>query len=172
MRHTAARETARWTLHHGQLGTSQKWNCEGKDPAVEEALNQGFSIVTGQGVRVSGPMLKRKRKELAKKLGHKDFKATDDWLSQWIHRLVIRMNKVHGKKASADAVSAEQQKSTRLPNLLHKFCTDDIYNDDETGLFHHAALDGSLSYKHATLSGFKESTGLCNCAVLFKHVRN
>jgi hypothetical protein len=42
---------------------------EGKDPDVEEALlNQLFSIVTGQGVCVSGPMLKSKSEQLTKKL--------------------------------------------------------------------------------------------------------
>jgi hypothetical protein len=36
-----------WTLHNGQQGTSQKRKCEGKEPGVEEALNQWFSIITG-----------------------------------------------------------------------------------------------------------------------------
>jgi hypothetical protein len=63
------------------MGISQKQKREGKDPDVEEALNQWFSIVTGQGVRVRGPMLKSKSEELAKKLGHNNFKATDGWLS-------------------------------------------------------------------------------------------
>jgi hypothetical protein len=79
---TAARETARLTLCHGQLGTSQKWKHGGKDPDVEEALNQWFSVVSGSGVHVSGPLFKSKSEELAKKLGHNDFKATDGWLSQ------------------------------------------------------------------------------------------
>jgi hypothetical protein len=41
--------------------------------------------------------------------------------------------------------------------LLQKFCTNDTYNADETGLFYHVMLDGSLSYKHATLSGSKKA---------------
>jgi hypothetical protein len=41
--------------------------------------------------------------------------------------------------------------------LLQKFCTDDIYNADETGLLYHTAPDSSLSYKHATLSGSKKA---------------
>jgi hypothetical protein len=57
-----------WTLCEGQQGISQKWKHEGKDLDVEEALNQWFSIVTGRGVRVSGPMLKSKSDELTKKL--------------------------------------------------------------------------------------------------------
>jgi hypothetical protein len=46
------------------------------DQNVEEVLNQWFSIIIGQCVRVGGPVLKRKTEELAKKLGRNNFKAT------------------------------------------------------------------------------------------------
>jgi hypothetical protein len=36
-----------WT-HDGKQGTSQKWKREGKDPDVEDTLNQWFSIITGR----------------------------------------------------------------------------------------------------------------------------
>jgi hypothetical protein len=79
-----------WT-HDGKQRTSQKRTCEGKDPDVEDALHQWFSIITGRGVRVSGPMLRKKSEELAKKLGHDDLKAPDGWLSRWkTPRRVIR----------------------------------------------------------------------------------
>jgi hypothetical protein len=48
-------------------------------------------------------------------------------------------------------------KSTKLPNLLQKVCTDNICNADETGLFYRATSDGSLIYKHAVLSGSKKA---------------
>jgi hypothetical protein len=67
-------------------------------------------------------------------------------LSQWKYRFGIKFKKAHGEKGSADAVNAEQWKSTKLPKLLQKFCA------DETGLFYRATPHGSLSYKHATLS--------------------
>jgi hypothetical protein len=44
-----------WTLYHGQQGTS-KWKHGGKDPDVQEALSQWFSVVTRRGVHVSGPV--------------------------------------------------------------------------------------------------------------------
>jgi hypothetical protein len=52
-----------------------------KVPDVEEALNQWFSTVTFRGIHVSGPVLNSKSEELARKLGHIDFKATDGWFS-------------------------------------------------------------------------------------------
>jgi hypothetical protein len=53
--------------------------------------------------------------------------------------------KAHREKGSADAVSAEQWKSTKLPDLLQKCSADDISNANETGLYCHAKPDGSLS---------------------------
>jgi hypothetical protein len=78
-------------------------------------------------------------------------------LSCWKCRFGIKFKKAHGEKGIVDAVSAEQWKSTKLPNLLQKFCADDIYIADETGLLYHATPDGSLSYKHATLAGSKKT---------------
>jgi hypothetical protein len=64
---------------------------EDKYPDSEEALNRWFSIVTGR-------VLKTKSEELAKKLGHNDFKATDGWLSRWKHTHGIKFMKTHGDK--------------------------------------------------------------------------
>jgi hypothetical protein len=66
-------------------------------------------------------------------------KATDGWLSRWKGRFGIKL------KGSAKAVSSEQWKSTKLPNLFQKCCADGIYSADETGFFYRAKPDGSLS---------------------------
>jgi hypothetical protein len=71
-------------------------------------------------------------------------------------RFGIKFKKAHGED-SADAVSDEKWKSTKLPNLLQKCCVDDIYNADETGLFYPVMPDRFLSYKHTTLSGSKKA---------------
>jgi len=54
---------------------------EGKDPAVEEALDKWFSIVTQSDVRINSPILKDKAEESSKNLGDHGFEATDGWLS-------------------------------------------------------------------------------------------
>ena len=108
---------ARW-----KTGNIPKRKREGKDPDVEDALNQWFSIITGRGVRVRGPMLKKKSEKLAKKQGRDDFKATDGWLSRWKCRHDIKFKKAHGEKDSADIGAAEEWKSKKVPELLQKFC--------------------------------------------------
>jgi hypothetical protein len=70
--------------------------------------------------------VKKKSEELAKKLGHDDFKATDGWLSRWKCRHDIKFKKSHGEKDSTDVVGAEEWKSKKVPELLQKFCADDI----------------------------------------------
>jgi hypothetical protein len=49
-------------------------------------------------------MSKSKSVELAKRLGHNNFKAIDGWLSQWKCRFGIKFKKAYGEKSSADAV--------------------------------------------------------------------
>ncbi|KFM57726.1 Tigger transposable element-derived protein 4, partial [Stegodyphus mimosarum] len=137
-------------------GTSKKRKREGKDPDVDEVL--WLAIVTGRAVRVSDPMLKCKAEELAKKLGHDYFKAKDGWLSRWKSRHDLKFEKAHKEKESPDSEGTEVWKSTKQPELLENFSADDIYNDDETGMYYRATPDSSLSYKHVALFGSKKAT--------------
>jgi hypothetical protein len=77
-------------------------------------------------------------------------------LSQWKCRHDDKFKKAYSKKDSADVVGAEEWKSKKVPELLQKFCADDIYSADETGLFYRATLDGSLCKKHVQLLGYKK----------------
>jgi hypothetical protein len=88
-------------------------------------------------------MLKSKSEELARKLGHNNLGAAGLVVS-------TEIQEAHGED-TADAVSAEQLKSTKLSNMLKKFCTDDMCNADGTCLFYHAVPDGSVSYKNRQL---------------------
>jgi len=67
--------------------------------------------------------LKAKSEELAKKLGHDNFKATDGWLSRWKVRNNIKFKKAQGKQGSADNESAELWKPTNIPTFLEMMFT-------------------------------------------------
>ena len=73
----------------------------GKAPEVDTALNQWFGTVTSKGQKLSGPILKEKAEDLAKKLGHTNFVATEGWLSSCKARHQIRYKRAHGEKVSA-----------------------------------------------------------------------
>ena len=102
---------------------AKKWKClrKGKAPKADIALNQWFGTVTSKGRKLSGPLLKEKAEDLAKKLGHTNFVATEDWLSRWKARYQIRYKGAHGEKGSADIKSAEEWTSTILPGLLEEY---------------------------------------------------
>ena len=148
-----------WSSHkEAEQGNSHsKRKRKGKNPDIEEAVGKWFSVVTRRGVSVSGPMLKSKSEEFAKKLGHIDFKATDGWLSRWKTRSSIKFKKALGEKASADFANSKLQWKLRLPSLLQKFRPEDIYNADKTGLFYRATPNGSMVYKYKALSGSKKA---------------
>jgi hypothetical protein len=47
--------------------TTSKRRREGKNPVVEEALNNWFSTALARGIQITGPILKQKAEEFAKK---------------------------------------------------------------------------------------------------------
>ena len=94
--------------------------------------------------------------DLAKKLGHTNFVATEGWLSRWRARHQIRYKRAHGEKGNADIKSAEEWTSTILPGLLEEYRPNAVYNADETVLYYRATADGSLCYCHEKLSGSKK----------------
>ncbi len=70
---------------------AKKLKClrKGKASEVDTALNQWFGTVTSKRQKLSGPILK-KAENLAKKLAHTNFVATEGWLSRWKVRHQIR----------------------------------------------------------------------------------
>ena len=92
-------------------------------------------------------------------------------LSRWKTRSGIKFKKAHSEKASADFASAEQWK-LRLPSLLQKLRSEDIYNPNKTGLFNRATPNGSLIYKYEALSGSKKAVDRVTVLCSLKHVGN
>ena len=95
---------------------------------MEEALNQWLRAVLARSVRISGPMLKAKAEEFARRLGSTDFVATDGWLSHWKARHDIKFKRAHGEKTSVDNAGAENWVASVLPGLLSEYNPADIYN--------------------------------------------
>jgi hypothetical protein len=81
----------------------------------------------------------------------------------------IILKKAYDRKDSAVVVNAEQWKFTRMPEFLKKCCAG-IYSANETSLFYCAMLNAFPKQEMCSSMWFKESSGLCNSVVLFKHV--
>ena len=84
--------------HAQRIKSSRKRKRSSKDAEVDEALNQWLRVVLARSVRISGPMLKSKAEEFARRLGSTDFVATDGWLSRWKARHDIKFKRAHGEK--------------------------------------------------------------------------
>ena len=143
------------TEHIGN--TSFKRYKYGKNPEIEKALLHWFSTMNARAVRMSGPILCEKAREFGVKLGYPDFKPTDGWLTRWKKRNDIVYKRAHGERSSADQESAKVWQNAKLEDILARYDPDDIYNADETGLFYRATPDGSLTYRHETISGWKKA---------------
>lgn len=97
------------------------------------------------------------------------FKASDGWLSKFKARFGMRQIKLSGEKLSADLESADNAKN-EIGNFIvdNGYSMDNVYNADETGLYHKSLPEKTLALKsEKSASGFKankERITIMNCA--------
>ena len=106
---------------------------------------------------MSGPILAKKAKDLAKHLNYDDFNPSVGWLARWKQRNNIAFKRMHGEKKDADTGAAEHWIENTLPSLLESYDSENVYNADETGLYYRALPDGTLTFKSDTSGGSKKS---------------
>jgi hypothetical protein len=78
----------------------------------------------------------------------------------------IILKKAHNRKDRAAVVSADLWKFTKC----HKCCAGICNADEKFLLLYHVGCFPKLEM--CSCIWFKEGNGLCNCVVLFKHMRN
>ncbi len=64
----------------GEKEKGRKRHRSGKDEEVETALVKWIAGAREKKATLTGPLIKEKAEELAKKLGKEEFKATEGWL--------------------------------------------------------------------------------------------
>uniref|UniRef100_H3B7F5 HTH CENPB-type domain-containing protein n=1 Tax=Latimeria chalumnae TaxID=7897 RepID=H3B7F5_LATCH len=124
---------------------------------VENALFEWFKSVRDENIPLSGPMLAIKADELAKKLGHADFSASQSWMERFKHRRGIVCRTVCGESESVNSNILDDYVTTKLPSLLIGYQPRDIFNIDETGLFYKLLLNRTLALKGEECHGGKHS---------------
>jgi hypothetical protein len=77
------------------------------------------------------PALKISR-EIATHLGKHTYKGSNGWLQKWKMRYNIKQVAVSGESGDVRLDTVESWKE-RLPELLHGYKKEDIWNIDETG---------------------------------------
>ena len=74
----------------------------GNDAMVENYLMRWFDTVSEKHAKITHEILRAKAEELAKKLGHDEFKASSGWLTRLLKRRDISHKKQHGEGKSSD----------------------------------------------------------------------
>ncbi|KAK7098293.1 hypothetical protein V1264_002625 [Littorina saxatilis] len=137
----------------------------------QKALQQWFDLMSSKNVPMNGPILCQKAEEIAKKLGHDDFHASNGWFSRWKKRIGLRFTKLQGEAAGADFDAAKQWKDEKMQELLETYPASSIFNADETGIYFRALPDSTYVYrdKHQKQRGYKTAndriTALVCCSM-------
>ena len=113
--------------------SDKKRSRVGKDAMVEDSLIKWFDIVREKNAYITHEMLRAKAEELAKKLGHDEFKASTGWLCRLLKRRDIAHKKEHGEGESSDFQGKTDWVKDVWPKLREKYNSEDIFNCDETG---------------------------------------
>ncbi len=99
-----------------------------------------------------GPQLVEKAKEIALRLGKKEFKGSNGWLEI---RFNIRRLKVNDESGDVQGVTVDSWKE-HLQEIIQGYVKDDIWNMDETGVFWKALPDRGFGVKGKECKGGKK----------------
>ena len=148
----------------------------GKAGDVETALKTWFQDARTCDILISGPVLEEKAKDLAQALQNTDFVPMHSWLARWKARNQIVYKRQLSKKKDPDHASADHWTTNVLPELLHTYDPDDIYNADKTGIYYCALPDGTLTEKTTEISSSKKLkdriTALVSCNMIGTNADN
>ena len=123
-------------------------------PDVE---NLWFKHACTGSVSISGPLLKDGANDLAKQLGHENFRANTGWLARYKQRHGYQYKVICGEAHAAPTESIAEWKSGLHFTILSTYSPDDIFNCDETRLFFHIQLNRFYVGKGEDCHGGKNS---------------
>lgn len=97
-------------------------------------------------IKVQGPMIQAKAKEVAQNYNITDFKASNGWLQSFLSRNNLSLRSPFGESAGVDLSPAEEWKA-KLSDLLKKYRPEDHFNANETGLLYRQTSKQSYDQK-------------------------
>jgi hypothetical protein len=147
--------------YYENLAASEKQRlrpCQFED--VDAALFAWLKQIRSHNVTINGPLLMTKAEELAKSLGHSEWKCNVAWLDRFKKRHDIVFKAVCGESAAVDAFQCDEWIVKKLPALLSGHDENDIFNADETGLFWRMMPTKTLCLK-GEKEGQRSTDGSC-----------
>ncbi|CAF1182925.1 unnamed protein product [Rotaria magnacalcarata] len=129
-----------------------------KNKKIDELVFEWFTQQCAKQIRISGPILQEKARQVAEQLGYtsETFKGSNGWLEKFRNRHTISFRTINGESASVDNSTVEEW-TQRLSTLLDGFDENDVCNADQTGLFYRATPDRSLVLSKEECQGGKKS---------------
>ena len=85
----------------------------------------------------------QKAEEIAKQLGHDQFKSSEVFFNRWKERHDLRYAKLYGEASEADEETAAMWTNENRQELLKKYEPSDIYKADETAFYFRALPDST-----------------------------
>ena len=101
----------------------------------------GFYLAQSRKVPINRPVLMQKAEEIAKQLGHDQFKSSDGWFNRWKKKHDLRYTELYGEANEADGEVAAMWTSENVQELLKKYEPADVYNADETAFYFRVLSD-------------------------------
>ena len=132
-----------------------KKNKKGKYEAMEEKLLLWFKQARTANIPISGPILREKAEEIAKKM-EIEFAPSNGWIDRMKKRAGLSYNSIKGENKSVDPQEIEEWKKM-LPDLITGYHPKDVFNMDECGLFYNLSPDKTYAYKGENCHGGKKN---------------
>lgn len=120
------------------LGVGDKNKCKKsvlKYDDIDRELTLWVDQLELKGAIVNDELIKNKAIKIALKNNHKNFKASNGWLTSFKSRHGLKLRKLHGESFS----SVDQTENGFLDDLKAKileYGSENVYNADETGIFY------------------------------------
>ena len=131
---------------------SRKCHHGGEFEDINEVMYMWYSLARQCSVPVSGPMLQEEVRNVAEKMGHHQFKASNGWLDSFKKCHNIRQFTVSGEAADVLDETVEGWHE-RLKSIMAGYKAEDAWNEDKTGCFYRALPNKSLSERKKECKG-------------------
>ena len=140
----------------GKVNTKTMTLKAPKFPKTEAALVSWLQEAYGADLDTSGPIIKLKAAEFARKVGELGFCASNGWFERFNKRNEVVFKRKCGEGNAVDPNTVDNYRSTAGVTLPQRYSPEDIYNCDEAALVWQAQSGKTFTFKSNKAKGKKK----------------